>query len=101
MIKYTIERRTGLVYSEYLSKYELEKKEEIISVFENLKIYISAKRYENYLKLLDEENFDLIIKDLIIKYYDANYSINKGEIFYKVFNEDIKKSCDTILNILK
>ena len=48
-----------------------------------------------------KENFDFIIKDLIIKYYDANYCINKGEIFYKVFNEDIKKSCDTIINIIK
>lgn len=101
MIKDTIERRTGRVYSDYLSDYELEKKEEIISAFEHLKRYISPKRYENYLKLLDEENFDLIIKDLMIKYYDANYSINKDKIFYKVFNEDIKKSCDTILKILK
>lgn len=101
LIEDTIERRTARIKSDYLSDYGLEKKEEIISAFENLRRYISAKRYENYLKLLDEENFDLIIKDLIIKYYDANYSINKEEIFYKVFNEDIKKSCDTILNIIK
>jgi len=53
LIKDTIERRTGRVYSDYLSDYELEKKEEIISAFENLKIYISAKRYENCLKLVD------------------------------------------------
>ena len=101
LIEDTIERRTDRIKSDYLSDYGLEKKEELISAFENLRRYISAKRYENYLKLLDEENFDLIIKDLIIKYYDANYSINKGEIFYKVFNEDIKKSCDTIINIIK
>lgn len=101
LIEDTIERRIERIKSDYLSDYELEKKEELISAFENLRRYISAKRYENYLKLLDEENFDLIIKDLIIKYYDANYSINKEEIFYKVFNEDIKKSCDTIINIIK
>lgn len=101
LIEDTIERRTERIKSDYLSDYGLEKKEELISAFENLRRYISAKRYENYLKLLDEENFDLIIKDLIIKYYDANYSINKEEIFYKVFNEDIKKSCDTIINIIK
>ena len=53
------------------------------------------------MKLVDEENFDLIIKDLMIKYYDANYSINKDKRFHKVFNENIKKSCDAILNILK
>ena len=101
LIEDTIERRIERIKSDYLSDYGLEKKEELISAFENLRRYISAKRYENYLKLLDEENFDLIIKDLIIKYYDANYSINKGGIFYKVFNEDIKKSCDTIINIIK
>ena len=101
LIEDTIERRTERIKSDYLSDYGLEKKEELISAFENLRRYISAKRYENYLKLLDEENFDLIIKDLIIKYYDANYSINKEGIFYKVFNEDIKKSCDTIINIIK
>ena len=101
LIEDTIERRTERIKSDYLSDYGLKKKEELISAFENLRRYISAKRYENYLKLLDEENFDLIIKDLIIKYYDANYSINKEGIFYKVFNEDIKKSCDTIINIIK
>lgn len=101
LIEDTIERRTERIKSDYLSDYGLEKKEEIISALENLKRYISAKRYENYLKLVDEENFDLIIKDLMIKYYDANYSINKDKIFYKILNEDIKKSCDTILNNLK
>ena len=101
LIEDTIERRTERIKSDYLSDYGLKKKEELISAFENLKRYISAKRYENYLKLLDEENFDFIIKDLIIKYYDANYSINKDKVFYKVFNEDIKKSCDTIINIIK
>ena len=101
LIEDTIERRTERIKSDYLSDYGLKKKEEIISAFENLKRYISPKRYENYLKLVDEENFDLIIKDLMIKYYDANYSINKDKIFYKVFNENVKKSCDAILNILK
>ena len=101
LIEDTIERRTERIKSDYLSDYGLEKKEEIISALENLKRYISRKRYENYLKLVDEENFDLIIKDLMIKYYDANYSINKDKIFYKILNEDIKKSCDTILNTLK
>ncbi|ERT62771.1 tRNA 2-selenouridine(34) synthase MnmH [Peptoniphilus sp. BV3AC2] len=101
LIEDTIERRTERIKSDYLSDYGLKKKEEIISALENLKRYISAKRYENYLKLVDEENFDLIIKDLMIKYYDANYSINKDKIFYKILNEDIKKSCDTILDILK
>ena len=101
LIEDTIERRTERIKSDYLSDYGLEKKEEITSALENLKRYISAERYENYLKLVDEENFDLIIKDLMIKYYDANYSINKDKIFYKILNEDIKKSCDTILNILK
>lgn len=101
LIEDTIERRTERIKSDYLSDYGLKKKEEIISAFEHLKKYISEKRYKNYLKLVDEENFDLIIKDLIIKYYDANYSINKDKIFYKIFNENIKKSCDTILNILK
>lgn len=101
LIEDTIERRTERIKSDYLSDYGLKKKEEIISAFENLKRYISPKRYENYLKLVDEENFDLIIKDLMIKYYDANYSINKDKIFCKVFNENIKKSCDTILNALK
>lgn len=101
LIEDTIEIRTERIKSDYLSDYGLKKKEEIISAFENLKRYINPKRYENYLKLVDEENFDLIIKDLMIKYYDANYSINKDKIFYKVFNENIKKSCDTILNALK
>lgn len=101
LIEDTIERRVERIKGDYLKDYGPDKKEEIISAFENLKRYISAERYENYLKMIDEENFDFIIEDLIIKYYDANYSIKKGNIFYKVCNDDVKKSCDTILNKLK
>ena len=101
LIEDSVERRVERIKSDYLKDYGPEKKEEIISAFENLKRYISAERYENYLKLIDEENFDFIIEDLIIKYYDANYSIKKDKIFYKVCNEDINKSCDIILNKLK
>ena len=101
LIEDTGERRIERIKSDYLKGYGPHKKEEIISAFENLKRYISGERYENYLKLLDEENFDFIIEDLIIKYYDANYSIKKDKIFCKVCNEDINKSCDIILNKLK
>ena len=96
-----LERRVERIKSDYLKDYGPYKKEEIVSAFENLKRYISGERYENYLKMIDEENFDFVIADLIIKYYDANYSIKKDKTFYKVCNEDINKSCDIILNKLK
>ena len=101
LIEDRLERRVERIKGDYLKDYGPDKKEEIISAFENLKRYISAERYENYLKMIDEENFDFIIEDLIIKYYDANYSIKKGNIFCKVCNKDVKKSCDIILNKLK
>lgn len=101
LIEDRVERRIERIKADYLKDYGTDKKEEIISAFNNLKRYISTERYENYLKMIDEENFDFVIEDLIIKYYDANYSIKKDKIFYKVYNEDIKKSCDTILNVLK
>ena len=96
-----LERRVERIKSDYLKDYGPYKKEEIVSAFENLKRYISGERYENYLKMIDEENFDFVIEDLIVKYYDANYSIKKDKTFYKVCNEDVNKSCDIILNKLK
>lgn len=101
LIEDRLERRVERIKSDYLKDYGPHKKEEIVSAFENLKRYISAERYENYLKMIDEENFDFVIEDLIVKYYDANYSIKKDKTFYKVCNEDINKSCDIILNKLK
>lgn len=101
LIEDRLERRVERIKSDYLKDYGPHKKEEIVSAFENLKRYINAERYENYLKMIDEENFDFVIEDLIVKYYDANYSIKKDKTFYKVCNEDINKSCDIILNKLK
>ena len=101
LIEDRLERRVERIKSDYLKDYGPHKKEEIVSAFENLKRYISAERYENYLKMIDEKNFDFVIEDLIVKYYDANYSIKKDKTFYKVCNEDINKSCDIILNKLK
>ncbi|WP_138160135.1 tRNA 2-selenouridine(34) synthase MnmH [Peptoniphilus catoniae] len=100
LINDTVEGRLARIKGDYLRDYSEDTKKELMEALENLKKYISHKRYVDYLNLIKEEKFDFIIKDLMEKYYDANYAIKKDDFILSINNEDPEKSCDYLLEKL-
>ena len=98
LITSTLEDRVARIKKDYLNDYGKERKMELLDAFESLKRYISPKRYENYLSLLEEEKFDEIIIDLIEKYYDLNYVVAKKDFEREVLNIDSRQ---TALELIK
>ena len=59
---------------------------------EILRKYINEKQIEEFIKGVKNEDYDNVIKDLMIKYYDKAYS-SKGKTYERVFNNDNEDKC--------
>ena len=66
--------------------------EEIIKAIERLRKYINEKQIEEFVKGVKNEDYDNVIKDLMIKYYDKAYS-SMGKTYERVFNNDNEDKC--------
>ena len=70
----------------------LERRTEIIKSIERLKKYINEKQVQEFINGVKNEDYDNVIKDLMIKYYDKVYS-SKGKTYERVFNNDNEDRC--------
>ncbi len=95
LVNSPMEYRVKRILEEYTGSSNFT--DEILEGLNNLKRYISEGRYENYLKALEEKNYEFIIEDLIVKYYDMNYSI-KGNYSLVVENTNSEKAAKEILS---
>ena len=89
-IETSLKRRTEIIKKEYLK--DDVSKEEIISSIERLRKYINEKQIEEFVNGVKNEDYDKVIKDLMIKYYDKAYS-SKGKTYERVFNNDDEDKC--------
>ena len=70
----------------------LERRTEIIKSIERLKKYINEKQVQEFINGVKNEDYDNVIKDLMIKYYDKVYS-SKGKTYERIFNNDNEDRC--------
>ena len=89
-IETSLERRTEIIRKEYLK--DGVEQEEIIKSIERLKKYINEKQVQEFINGVKNEDYDNVIKDLMIKYYDKVYS-SKGKTYERVFNNDDEDRC--------
>ncbi len=58
--------------------------------------YISDQRFEKYENLIRSGEYEVVIRELIEKYYDQNYSIKKSEFKLEIDNIDSKDTAKKI-----
>ena len=85
-----LERRTEIIRREYLK--DGVGQEEIISSIKRLGKYINEKQIEEFISGVKNEDYDKVIKDLMVKYYDKVYS-SKGKTYEKIFSNDNEDEC--------
>jgi tRNA 2-selenouridine synthase len=83
-------RRTEIIKKEYL-KGDVDQSE-IIESIERLRKYINAKQIDEFINDVRNKDYDKVIRDLMVKYYDNAYS-SKGKVYEKEFNNDDEDRC--------
>lgn len=70
-----------------LSEYVHDTDDEIISSLENLRKHLGDKNVDNYIDFLIKGQYEKVIEELLIKYYDPMYEY-KNRNYKAVFNND-------------
>lgn len=66
-----------------------------------LEKYISSERMQKYYNYIDNGNFDSLLKDLCLKYYDINYNIPKVKFEKNYMNVNSKATAKKIAEDFK
>ncbi|WP_036730266.1 tRNA 2-selenouridine(34) synthase MnmH [Peptoniphilus mikwangii] len=98
LITSSIDFRIKNIKDEYISSENKNFKTEINDALDNLSRYISEKRLIKYKQCIKDEDYDTIIRELIEKYYDQNYSIKKADFALRIDNSNSKECAEKIFN---
>ncbi len=80
LIHSPIDYRIGVIKKEYINEHF--DKQEIIKGLTKLNRYIGKRRSEELIEQTTKENYDIVIEELMLNYYDLNYKCNE-ETFEK------------------
>ncbi|SHH09767.1 tRNA 2-selenouridine synthase [Anaerosphaera aminiphila DSM 21120] len=98
LITSKIEDRVRRIREDYVNSANENFESEILSSLNELRKYISAERFKNYKNLIENRDYDTVIKDLIEKYYDQNYSIKKSNFDLVLKNNNSREVAKTIFD---
>ena len=74
-IEASLDYRIGQIKKDYLHSNETE----LLAALDRLKSYLNEARVEGYKEQVRQQDFDAVIADLLVKYYDPRYNFNKKE----------------------
>lgn len=98
LIEDSLARRIKRIREEYVQKSD----DDIIESLESLRRYMSDTRIDKYIEMLENKNYDLIIQELIEKYYDKNYKKTSAEkIIFRINNFNSDKSAEMLIDFFK
>jgi tRNA 2-selenouridine synthase len=90
LIETELKKRIEIIKEDYLK--DGYTKEEIIKALKSLERYIGEKQVNEYVKNIEEEEYEVAIKNLIEKYYDKVYT-TKHKDFEKTFQNTDEEKC--------
>lgn len=96
LITLPIEERIKNIRDEYVN-YDENFKNSLLNSLDELSRFIGKKRVESYIKPIEDEDYDVVIEDLIENYYDHSYKRNNRDFSIILDNRSPKKSAEILL----
>ncbi len=93
VVETSIDNRVEIIKSDYVVGVE---KSDIIEGVEKLKKYIPSKTVDEYIRQIENDDFEVVIKDLFENYYDKRYKGVVGE-YEKIKFNSIEECVDKIV----
>jgi tRNA 2-selenouridine synthase len=96
-LKANMDLRIKNILDDYVQNNNLE----IIESLNKLRKYISSKNIDKYIEEINNNNYEFIIEELMLKYYDPMYENNKYDFCLTLEHKDIDETCDAIVNAIE
>ncbi len=93
VVETSIENRVKIIKSDYVDSVD---KADIIAGLRNLEKYIATAQIELYISHIENNEFEIVIKDLFENYYDKRYKGVDGEC-RKIYFESIAECVEKIV----
>lgn len=91
-----IEKRVKNIIEEYVT----ENDDELIEALNLLRKHISERNIERYINEIKNKNYELVVEELMTKYYDPLYNFKNKNFDFEVNANDIEMAVDEISKIL-
>ncbi len=73
--------------------------EDLIGALNKLGRYIGKTRMDNYIDLAEKGDYDVIIEELMVNYYDINYKSVDSAFEYEITNDNNKETAKKIMDM--
>lgn len=91
-----IEKRVKNIIEEYVTGND----EELIGALNLLRKHISERNIERYISEIKNKKYELVVEELMTKYYDPLYNFKNKNFDFAICANDIDKASDEISKIL-
>lgn len=95
LVNAPISSRVNNIKNDYITN--SESLNEIVEALTRMKKYISESRIENYINNIKKGEIDLVIEDLMIKYYDPMYNHKNISYDFNLENINLDKASDELI----
>lgn len=96
LVTLPIEERIKNIRDEYVN-YDERFKDSLSKSLDDLSKFIGKKRVAKYKKLIQDEEYEVIIEDLIKNYYDISYKLKKSGYDFEIENLSPKESAGKLM----
>jgi len=96
-IEANMEYRVNNIMKDYVH----ETDDELISSLNLLRKYMGNRKIDNYIDLINENKYEEVIEELMVKYYDPRYENNNRDIGAVFYNENSKDAAREIVTFIK
>lgn len=96
-IKSDIEFRVKNIINDYVQN----DNSELIEALNKLRKYISDKNIDKYIDSINSSNYEWVIEELMIKYYDPMYENNEYDYDLYLKSNNIEETCDYIIDWIR
>jgi tRNA 2-selenouridine synthase len=93
MVEADIDLRVKNILDEYVGK----NNDEIIDALNLLRKHINSKKIDEYIEMIKSDNFEEVIRSLMIKYYDPMYENKQYDFAGVIQNNNIIKTSEEII----
>lgn len=90
--------RINRIKEDYIDKESSQKKLEILKTIQSMN-KISQERRDSYTALMHAHNYEVVIKDLILTYYDQHYTLKNKEFEYTLNNLDSLETAHKLIQL--
>ena len=96
----TLEQRVNRLKREYIDHLNDESKKYLRERLTYLKRTVSGEALEQYLELYDREEWDVLLKRILVEYYDIVYKKTAKEAIIEIDNDSNEKTISIIKQVL-